>query len=322
MSIYFIMVVSHERQKIGKRGRSVSFEWKGCPSASFFGTLLFFILLALGFPGEDMFIRDIAVVDPVVGNVQKASASFPLTGGTEQEPSERQPVVPFLHYTVERGETLSPIASRYSLRAETLISLNHLSDPREVTPGRILYIPSQDGARKSLKGEMTAKDLALTFSLSVDDLIPLGGGDYFLPGVVPGKEEIEGFWKDFFSYPLNSSVTGEYGESRDELTGLTQTRSGLDFLAYEGQPVQAIGEGVVSKEGFHGTYGWYMIVNHRDGFQSLYAHLDSFEVGEGASVDRGEIIGKAGNSGHTPGNLLFFSLFKGGETVDPEDYLF
>ena len=315
------MVVSHERQKIGKRGRTVSFEWKGCPSASFLGALLFFILLALGFPGEDIFSRGTAA-RPVGGEVRKASAASPFSEATEKTAQTRKPVVPFLLYEVERGETLSRIASRYSLRTETLISLNRLSDPRDVVPGRTLYIPSQDGARKSLNGEMTVKELAFLFSLAEEDLIPLGDNEYFLPGVMPGKEEIRRFWKEAFSYPLNGSIAGEYGERRDELTGLTQARKGLDFLTYPGQEVFAVGDGVVSKEGFHGTYGWYMIVNHRDGFQSLYAHLDTFEVGEGESVDRGETIGRAGNSGHTPGNILFFSLFHNGDTVDPGDYLY
>ena len=315
------MVVSHERQKIGRRGRTVSFEWKGYPSASFLGALLFFIILAMGFPGEDIFSRG-SSARPVGGDVRKASAASPFSRETEKKTKTRKPVVPFLLYKVERGETLSLIASRYSLGTETLISLNRLSDPRDVVPGQTLHIPSQDGARKSLNGEMTVKELALLFSLTEENLIPLGDNDYFLPGVAPGKEEIRRFWKDAFSYPLNGSITGEYGERRDELTGLTQTRKGLDFLTYPGQEIFAIGDGVVSKEGFHGTYGWYMIVNHRDGFQSLYAHLDSFEVGEGDTVGRGDTIGRAGNSGHTPGNILFFSLFLDGDTVDPGDYLY
>ncbi|MDC7218577.1 MAG: LysM peptidoglycan-binding domain-containing M23 family metallopeptidase [Spirochaetales bacterium] len=314
------MVVTRDRQNMGRGGKKVSLKMKGCPSPSLLGIVLFFLMLSLGFPGEDFLYKG-AGPRPVGGEVRKAAAPSPL-GGKKTEQAESLPVVPFLLYQVEKNETISLIAARYSLKTETLISLNRLADPREVVLGRSLYIPSQDGARKSLSGDMTAEDLAEIFSLSPDLLVPLGKGDFFLPGVEPGQEEIGRFWEEDFSYPLNGSVTGEYGERVDVLTGLSLKKNGLDFRTYRGQDIYSIGDGVVSKAGFHGTYGWYMIVNHRDGFQSLYAHLDSFEASEGDRVDRGEKIATAGDSGHTPGNILFFSLFEEGDAVDPKDYLF
>jgi murein DD-endopeptidase MepM/ murein hydrolase activator NlpD len=322
LSIYSMMVVTRERQKIRKSGRVVSFKMKNCPSSSFLGTILFFILLALGFPGEDFLIHS-SVPQPVGGEIRKAAISAPLVGESKSTIEKGQPpVLPFLTYQVEEGETLSLIASRYSLKSETLITLNKLSDPHELVPGGSLYIPSQDGSRKKLSGDMTTEELASIYSLSPDLLIPLGGEEYFLPGAVPAKEEISRFWKDNFSYPLNGTVTGEYGVSKDSLTGLETDRRGLEFRTYPGQDIYSVGDGVVSKAGFHGAYGWYIIVNHQDGFQSLYAHLESFEVSEGEKVERGEFIASAGNSGHTVGNLLFFSLFHEGDPVNPREYLF
>ncbi len=316
-----MMVVSRDRQNIGKRGRTVSLEWKGAPSVPLMGTLLFFLLLALGFPGGTLSSSGVER-RPVAGEVRKASVPSPLVSEEGGSSAPVQPILPFLNYAVEEGDSLSLIASRFSLEADTLISLNQLSDPREIYPGRRLYIPSRDGARKSLPDEMTEEELAHLFSLTREDLIPLGSRDYFLAGIKPDRESMDRFWGDFFAYPLNGVILGEYGKSTDNLTGLPLVREGIDLQAYTGQPVFAIGDGVITKEGFHGTYGWYMIVNHKGGYQSLYAHLQSFEAEEGGTVRRGDTIARAGNSGHTAGNLLFFSLFKEGKTVNPKDYLF
>jgi len=285
------------------------------------GALLFFLLLGMGFPGEGVFLSP-ASMEPVKGDVQKASAPSPLASDREGSRVAPRPVLPFLVYDAEEGDTISLIASRFSLEADTLISLNSLNDPREIGPGKDLYIPSQDGARKVLSGDMTEEELAGIFSLEREDLIPLGEGAYFLPGVKPDRESISRFWGEFFCYPLNSAVLGEYGKGTDELTGLPLAKQVLDCQAYAGQGVVAIGDGVITKEGFHGTYGWYMIVNHRGGYQSLYAHLQSFEAPEGGRVRRGDLIARAGDSGHTPGNILFFSLFREGKTVNPKDYLY
>ncbi|MDC7219511.1 MAG: LysM peptidoglycan-binding domain-containing M23 family metallopeptidase [Spirochaetales bacterium] len=313
------MVVTRERQDVGKRGTSLSFKLNRCPSASFLGAILFFILLGMGFPGEAFMNSQ---VSPVRGEVRKAAAPSPFSSREVLSEEDRAPILPFIQYEVEKGETISLIASRYSLKTDTLISLNQLVDPKEIRGGRILYIPPEDGARRRLGDDMTVEDLADYYSLPSDYLVPLGDEEYFLPGVEANEAMVNRFWGENFSYPVNGTLNGEYGTRKDVLTGLDVTKQGWDFRTYPGQEIFSIGKGIVSKRGFHGTYGWYMIVNYREGYQALYAHLDSFEAEEGATVKRGETIARAGNSGHTPGNILFFSLFDGGDAIDPTGYLY
>jgi murein DD-endopeptidase MepM/ murein hydrolase activator NlpD len=319
LSIYSLMVVTQDRQKISRRGKSGTFQMKKCPSVSFFSLLLFFLLLALGFPGETLF-HSARGKSYKQGEVLQASVE-PFRTGLEAV-KEIPPTYPFLIYTVERGDTISLVAARFSLNPLTLVSLNKLSRPEDLRGGMKIYIPGEDGTRRTLPEGINRSEWALSYSLSEKELIPLGENEYFLPRTELSHEEADLFWRDNFSYPLAADIRGSYGKRYDELTGLSREREGIEFEAYKGQNVYSIGKGVVTKTGFHGTFGRYMIVNHSNDFQSLYAHLDQFLKKEGDSLDRGDVLARAGNSGHTPGNTLYFSLFKEGKTVNPQDYLY
>jgi murein DD-endopeptidase MepM/ murein hydrolase activator NlpD len=80
-------------------------------------------------------------------------------------------------------------------------------------------------------------------------------------------------------------------------------------------------EGRVAMTGYNSNYGKYIILTHPEGFQSLYGHLASFNVGKGERVEQGQVIGKMGNTGYSTGTHLHFSIFKKGEPVDPFSYL-
>lgn len=308
------MVVTRDRQKIS-RGRDVRLKW---PPVPFLSTMAFFLLLALGFPGEQL--------DEV--SRSEASREIPvLKAGTEpfrtQEKVKKEvpPSYPFLIYRVEKGETLSLIAARFSLDPSTLISLNRLTHPKEIKEGRELYIPGEDGIRKTKPEELTLESWALTLDITPREIVPLGDTEYFLPGLSMTKEALQRFWKEEFSFPLTSDVVASYGDVYDGVTGLYRKKEGIELRAPARTPVFPVREGVVAKTGFHGIFGWYLIINHGEGFQSLYAHLDSFSCKEGEEVNRNRPVALSGNSGHTSGNILYLSLFKDGSTVDPLEYL-
>ena len=64
-----------------------------------------------------------------------------------------------------------------------------------------------------------------------------------------------------------------------------------------------------------------MVVNHGDGFSSLYAHMTYYVVEAGDYVNQGELIGYVGSTGNSSGNHLHLTLFLNGTTVNPMDYL-
>lgn len=93
---------------------------------------------------------------------------------------------------------------------------------------------------------------------------------------------------------------------------------GTDFAAAKGSDVLAAAAGMVtrSKEGASG-YGKYIILDHSDGRQTLYAHLDELLVEEGQAVERGDVIAKSGDSGNTGAPNLHFELRENGRYLAP-----
>ena len=98
--------------------------------------------------------------------------------------------------------------------------------------------------------------------------------------------------------------------------------TGLDFPEPAGTPVHAGGVGVVSFAGFNtGGYGNLVVITHRLGFESWYAHLSSIAARVGQSVSGGVTIGYVGSTGHSTGPHLHFEVRHFGSPVDPTPYL-
>lgn len=88
-----------------------------------------------------------------------------------------------------------------------------------------------------------------------------------------------------------------------------------------GAKVIASRSGTVTTAGWHDSYGNYIIIDHGDGFESLYAHLSSMDVSVGDTVSQGQKIGIPGETGNATGVHLHFEIRKDGVRVDPEDYI-
>jgi murein DD-endopeptidase MepM/ murein hydrolase activator NlpD len=80
-------------------------------------------------------------------------------------------------------------------------------------------------------------------------------------------------------------------------------------------------DGTVSDTGYNANYGNYVILNHADGFQSLYGHLSSATVLNGTRVTQGTLIGISGNTGYSTGPHLHFGLFRKSMPLNPLKYL-
>jgi murein DD-endopeptidase MepM/ murein hydrolase activator NlpD len=94
--------------------------------------------------------------------------------------------------------------------------------------------------------------------------------------------------------------------------------AGIDFLAPTGRPVASAGAGRVAFTGFSRS-GWgnFVIVRHRFGVRTLYAHLSSIDVRAGAVVDAGTRIGRVGATGTASGPHLHFEVLLRGANIDP-----
>lgn len=109
-----------------------------------------------------------------------------------------------------------------------------------------------------------------------------------------------------------------YGWRIDPVYGVTKFHSGMDFTAPSGTEIYATGKGRAVKVDYStGGYGNRIIIDHGYGYQTLYAHMSSFAIKQGESVQRGQVIGYVGNTGKSVGPHLHYEVHKNGEKVNP-----
>ena len=97
---------------------------------------------------------------------------------------------------------------------------------------------------------------------------------------------------------------------------------GIDFNCAKNTPIRASGKGKVVMAANNAGFGKCVIIDHGYGFQSLYAHMESFSVKYGQEVKRGMIIGRVGSSGLSTGDHLHYEVRKNGQRVNPIQYCY
>ena len=118
-------------------------------------------------------------------------------------------------------------------------------------------------------------------------------------------------------------ITLFFGQTRNPFTGLYYIHRGIDISNYrQGDPIVATADGqVVMIEYDHGGFGNNLIIRHKHGFYTRYAHMHSFMVRTGQRVQQGDVIGFVGNTGLTTGPHLHYEVHIGSDVVDPFRYL-
>lgn len=122
----------------------------------------------------------------------------------------------------------------------------------------------------------------------------------------------------FFRAPLNAGrISSHFGVRDDPFNEEPTFHQGIDIKAEPGILVHAARDGVVTETGWKRGYGNTIIIRHKDGIKTLYAHLQSIYVASGSSVGMGDIIGSVGNSGRSTGSHLHFGVYRQNKAVDP-----
>lgn len=121
---------------------------------------------------------------------------------------------------------------------------------------------------------------------------------------------------------LKSTASG-WGYRIHPIYKIRQFHYGMDFTANIGTPVYATGDGIVKDvQSIGGGYGKWILIDHGFGYETLYGHLNGFNVKIGDKVKRGNVIGFVGNTGTSTGPHVHYEVHRNGEPVNPQYYYF
>lgn len=123
-------------------------------------------------------------------------------------------------------------------------------------------------------------------------------------------------------WPTDSrKITSTFGYRKDPFNSRAAFHSGLDISADLNSPVYSTADGVVHYIGNDRSPGKNIIINHGNGIQTRYMHLNDILVEEGEQVEKGQKIALSGNTGRSTGPHVHYEVIKDGVTVDPKLYL-
>lgn len=125
-------------------------------------------------------------------------------------------------------------------------------------------------------------------------------------------------WRTPCSY---TRLTSPYGWRVHPITGKNSFHNGIDLAGPQGTPIYASRSGTVTTATYSGAYGYYVTINHGDGYSSLYAHMTHYVVSSGQYVSQGQVIGYMGSTGWSTGPHLHYTVYYNGNTVNAANYI-
>lgn len=263
--------------------------------------------------------------------------------GVENNNSGRRGGV--IDYTVVEGDTASSIAQKFNVSLDTIRWANDLKSVDDVRVGQTLKILPETGVLHSVKRGETVYSIAKTYGVDPQAIVDFPfntfindetfalavGQDLIVPGGVMPKAKP-------WSPPAVPSETipqapdyiaqakGEYiWPTTGKISqGYHWYHKAIDIADPSGPAVVASRGGTVIDAGWTAPsrgYGIYVVIDHGDGIQTLYAHLSSVAVSAGQQVLRGQVLGRMGSTGRSTGTHLHFEIRTSSGNVNPLGYL-
>jgi murein DD-endopeptidase MepM/ murein hydrolase activator NlpD len=277
-----------------------------------------------------------------IETLNKLMASFALEGKLDYDESGNlldvdeaavkanftQPVT-FQTYKVRQGDTISGIAKKFGLtNISTLISVNDIGNVRQLAAGQKLKIPSIDGIVYTVKKGDSLASITGKYKVSLEQLLDVNeltsetltaGQQLFLPGAAMDAASLRNAMGELFRMPISSKFkwSSPYGYRIDPIAGVKSFHTGTDMACPTGTPILAAMSGKVTTTGINRVYGNYVIIDHGNGYQTLYAHMSKIIASKGQWVSQGTRIGLVGSTGYSTGPHLHFTVYKKGKLIDP-----
>ncbi len=237
--------------------------------------------------------------------------------------------VSYQTYKVQKGDTISGITKKFGLsNISTLISVNDIGNVRQLASGQKLKIPSIDGIIYTIKKGDSLDSIVKNYNVKLETLIDvneleseilISGEQLFIPGVAMDSKSLKEAMGELFIMPIKAKFrwTSPYGSRIDPIAGVKSFHTGTDMACPTGTPIYASMSGTISTTGVNRVYGNYVIIDHGNGYQTLYAHMSKIIAKKGQWVSQGTRIGLVGSTGYSTGPHLHFTVYKNGKMINP-----
>ncbi len=242
-------------------------------------------------------------------------------------------------YRVQEGDTVSSIAQKFGVSIDTIVWENNLKSIDAIKPKQILRILAETGVNHTVKRGETVYSIAKYYSVDPQNIIDYpfntfandetfsltAGQTVLVPGGIKPKEVI--IDTKVYATRTVAPIPGVVGEGNFMWpTSGTITQKyywyhpAVDIANRSNPPIVASQGGSVVSAGWNaGGYGNYVVIDHGNGYKTLYAHMvtGSIVVKPGERVNQGQKIGIMGSTGRSTGTHLHFEVIKGGSKLNP-----
>ena len=262
-------------------------------------------------------------------------------------------------YTVESGDSYYSIAEDYEMSLEDLMKLNEGYDPDLLRVGDVLTISNAVPYLTVVNVERQRYVQDTPYQVEYTDDASMYQGEYKVTSAgVYGKADVTAnvtyingaeterevvasvtlsqpvteqqlrgtkerptwYPTGSFSWPCTGTLTSRFGYRSLRLSG-SNNHQGIDIGNSYGTSIYASDGGTVTYAGWMGGYGYLIIIDHGNGYETYYGHNSSLVAYVGQKVHKGQLIARMGSTGYSTGNHCHFGIKLNGTFVNPLNYL-
>ena len=263
-------------------------------------------------------------------------------------------------YTVEAGDSYYYIAELYGMSVDDLLDMNPGYDPKLLRVGDVLTISNAVPYLTIVNVERQNYVQDIPYEVEYQDDTTMYQGDYkvlsagefgkadvtanvtYINGEETARQIVASvtlsdpvtemqargtiprptwFPTGSFRWPCNGTITSYFGRRNTGIRGASTYHQGLDIANGYGTAIYAADGGTVTYSGWRGGYGYLVIIDHGNGYQTYYGHNSSLVVSAGEHVYKGQQIARMGSTGVSSGNHCHFGILINGTFVNPLNYL-